>query len=179
MGPVEEAQVTPFERALDFTLSQRIEGGKSNHPLDRGGYTNNGFTQSLYDAWRVTTGKPKRSVDLIDDDEKIAIARDEFWLPCKCDQMPLPIAVALFDMAFNSGRWNAKITLQKALGVKQDGVVGAITIRAAHATPNALLRYLQARGGYIQEVITERPSQVAFLEGWISRYLLLLWEFRA
>ena len=166
--------VTPaFLRALAFTTSPEIEGGYSNHPQDRGGPTNHGITQRTYDNWRTTTGKEKRMVDLIDDYEVSAIYHDDYWVPCNCEQLPEPLSIAVFDMAVNSGTWNAKLTLQRALNVKADGIIGPVTLRAAKATPNVTLRFLEKRGAFIQEILYARPGQVAFLEGWIKRLLRL------
>ena len=165
--------MTPaFRRAFEFTTSPAIEGGFSNHRDDRGGPTMNGYTQKLYDAWRVTHGLPRRDVRLIEDEEKELIAYDEFWVPANCEALPEPLSIALFDMAFNSGVWNAKITLQEALRVRQDGVVGEKTIKAAKQ-PDALLHFLMKRGAFIQQIILNDRSQAIFLEGWICRLLLL------
>lgn len=169
--------MTPaFRRALDFTLSPDIEGGFSNHPNDRGGRTMNGYTQRLYDTWRATTGKAKRSVEEIEDHEKVQIAYDEFWTPCNCEALPEPLSHCVFDMAFNSGSWNAKLTLQRALRVRADGVIGPITIKAAKQ-PDAVLAFLKRRGAFIQEVILTRPDQVVFLEGWLNRLLIQAWRY--
>lgn len=165
-----------FERALARTLD--FEGGHVHHPKDRGGPTNRGVTQRAYDNWRVTTGQPKRSVDLITWDELSAIYLDNYWKPTGCPELPEPLAMAVFDMAVNSGPWNAKVTLQDALNVAQDGVVGPMTLLAAKSTPDSVLRFLKKRGAFIQEIVAHDPSQAVFLEGWINRLLEQAWELR-
>lgn len=170
--------MSAFDRALAYTLGPDVEGGISNNPLDRGGLTANGFTQRTYDTYRLTTGKPKRSVELIEDDEKTAIARDLFWASCNCDLLPDDLALAVFDMAFNSGPWNAKLTLQRAVRVRADGVIGPATVAAVKATPDVALRFLEKRMAYIQDVISTAPSQVAFLEGWGKRLLRQAWMLK-
>lgn len=165
--------LTPkFRRAYEFTTSAAIEGGFSDIREDRGGRTMNGFTQRLYDGWRFTHGLPKRDVRLIEEEEKEQIAHDEFWVPAQCEPLPEPLCIAVFDMAFNSGPWNAKLTLQRALRVKQDGVIGEKTVRAAQ-DPEAMLRFLMKRAAFIQDIVLNDRSQVIFLEGWINRLLLL------
>ncbi len=161
--------MSPFDTALEITLG--FEGGYSNHPADHGGATNYGVTQRAYDSWRKTTGKPVQPVELIEDDEVKALYLADYWIPCGCDFLPMPLAAAVFDMAVNSGPWNAKLTLQRALGVKADGVIGEETIRAANATPAAILRFLKGRAGFITEIIQSKPSQVVFLHGWMNRLL--------
>jgi lysozyme family protein len=168
-------EVSPiFLKALEKTLG--FEGGYVNHPLDRGGATHYGITQKTYDAWRRTTGKPLQDVALISDLEVKAIYWSDYWTPCHCSELPEDLACVVFDMAVNSGPWNAKLTLQRALMVRADGVIGPMTVKAAHATPNAVLRFLKRRGAFIQEILITRPSQVAFLEGWINRLLDQAWR---
>jgi lysozyme family protein len=167
--------MTTFDEAYAFTFSASIEGGVANDPNDRGGLTNNGFTQGLYDAWRAGKKLAHQSVLLITEDEKRTIAREEFWDPCKCDQLPKSLAVAVFDMAVNSGVREAKLTLQRALHVTADGVIGDVTLAAANAMPEAALRFLERRMDFIQNIIRDRPSQVEFLESWGRRCLRLAW----
>jgi hypothetical protein len=64
-------------------------------------------------------------------DDAVAIYRRDFWDRCKCDQLPAPVALLLFDCAVNQGQGTAAHLLQQAVGVKQDGIIGMITIAAA------------------------------------------------
>lgn len=163
--------MSAFERALKQTLG--FEGGWSNDPHDRGGPTNYGITQRVYDTWRLTTGQVGRTVELISDEEIRAIYFADYWTPCRCDELPELLALAVFDMAVNSGVMNATLTLQRTLGVRADGVIGPITIRTAEQTDPAaaVLRYLKKRGAFLQEVIEARPGNAKFLGGWIARLL--------
>jgi lysozyme family protein len=165
-----------FEAALEFTLHPEIEGGLSDHPRDRGGRTNHGITQKTYDAYRTSTGQERRLVDLIEEREMRAIYHDDYWVPCNCDALAPALAAAVFDMAVNSGVWNAKIALQRAVHVRADGVVGPVTVAASKATPDVILRFLEKRMAYIQDVLFARPSQVEFLEGWGIRLLRQAWN---
>ena len=54
-----------FAASLPFIL--RWEGGFVDHPADRGGATNKGVTQRVYDAWRARQGQAPQSVRLIED----------------------------------------------------------------------------------------------------------------
>lgn len=158
-----------FLDALRQTLN--YEGGYVHHPADAGGATNYGITQRTYDAYRKTVGREIRSVESIDDNEVSAIYHDNYWQPCGCDSLPAPLAAVVFDMAVHSGPWNAKLTLQRALGVRADGVIGEVTIRSAKATHGAVLRFLKGRAGVLAEIIQTKPSQSVFLHGWMSRIL--------
>lgn len=137
-----------------------------------------GVTQKTYDAWRKTTGQPLRPVDDMTDLELKAIYFSDYWTPCNCDALPENLARAVFDMAVNSGPWNAKLALQRSLRVRADGVIGPATIAAAKATPDAVLQFLKRRGAFIQEILIARPTQVAFLEGWLNRLLEQAWRLK-
>lgn len=163
-----------FEEALAFVLS--AEGGLANVAGDRGGLTNRGITQHTYDAWRTTTGQAPRSVDAITDEEIQAIYLEDYWHPCNCDSLPPMLAIAVFDMAVNSGPWNAKLTLQRSVRVQQDGVIGPATIAAAERTPDVVLEFLKARAGFYADEVAARPAEVKFLHGWTSRLLELCWQ---
>lgn len=166
--------MTPFDEALERTLA--FEGGTSDSPIDRGGFTHRGITQTLYDRWRAKHKLPRQGVVFVTDSEIMAIAREEFWDPCHCSDLPGPLAIVVFDMAFNSGPKNAVHALQKALGVKVDGDVGEKTIRAAFATQGAVLRFLEQRMAFIQELIADDPPQLGNLEGWGIRLLRQAWK---
>lgn len=164
-----------YERAL-VRLLEREGTGIADDKRDRGGRTKWGVTQKTYDAWRTTTGQHPRPVDDMTEVEMRTIYFEDYWRPCACELMPEPIADCVFDMAVHSGVWNACITLQDALRVRQDGKVGPITLAAARP-PGVVVRFLKKRGDFIQQDIQAHPSDVVFLENWIGRLLDLaaLW----
>lgn len=170
--------MTPLEQALAFTRSE--EGGISNDPHDHGGFTVSGYTQTLYDSWRAKQGLGLQSVTLITESEKVEIARDEFWEPCRCDELHPALAMAVFDMAFNSSPAQAIRTLQRALGfpeVDVDGRMGPHTLGAAQETRPAVLvlAFIKKRGKFLQSIVRADPTQVAELGGWIARLVDQAW----
>jgi lysozyme family protein len=168
--------MTAFEVALAQLYG--FEGGFANNPLDHGGRTFRGVTQISYNAWRLARKLPIRPVEEATDAEITALYREVFWDTAGCDQLPVPLAIVVFDMAVNSNPINAKRTLQRALGVKDDGVIGPATIEAAKKTPDAVLLFLEARGKFIASIIRARSDQVEFLAGWITRLLRQAWTNR-
>jgi lysozyme family protein len=124
-----------FPAALAATL--RYEGGYSNHPKDPGGATMRGVTQRVYDAWRRTRGLKPRSVKVITDAELAQLYRLQYWAAVRGDDLPAGIDAAVFDAAVNSGPVRAAKWLQAALGVSQDGHIGAVTIDAARHADRA------------------------------------------
>jgi lysozyme family protein len=163
-----------FAAALDRTLS--YEGVLSNNPLDPGGRTYRGVTQRAYDAWRKSKGLGSRMVDLITDREITDFYFEEYWQPAGCEQLPAELAMAVFDMAVNSGTWNAKLTLQEALRVKCDGVIGPATVNAAKAEPDAALLFLKKRATFVADIVARKPAQSAFLAGWMNRLIDQAWR---
>lgn len=164
-----------FDRALAAALAH--EGGVSDHPADRGGLTKWGVTQATYETWRAKTGQAPRPVVEMTEAEMRAIYLDGYWFPAGCDQMPDELAETVFDMAVNSGVRRAVITLQRVLGVTQDGIPGPETISAAHeAGPMVALHFLKARAALYRDIVRNDPTQIVFLAGWINRLLDQAWR---
>jgi lysozyme family protein len=128
-----------FEEALRLVLEH--EGGFVNDPHDRGGATNKGVTQKVYDAYRQTRARPLQSVKFITADETRAIYKFQYWDRVQGDFLPRGLDYAMFDYAVNSGVGRAAKHLQGVIGVPADGVIGAVTLSAIKspvATINAL-----------------------------------------
>lgn len=117
-----------FARA--YELSRISEGGYVNHPHDNGGPTNFGVTQRVYDAMRKRNGIPTRDVRQITQDEVKYIYLTGYWDAVSADLLPLGLDYAVFDCALTAGPRQAKIFLQRAVGVKADGVLGPVTLAA-------------------------------------------------
>lgn len=169
--------MTPFDEALRRTLG--FEGGESDVVGDRGGHTKWGVTQRTYDAWRTTTGESRQSVALMTTLEMRTIYHEDFWDAIHGDELPIPLALVVFDMAVNSNPHAAALTLQRSLGVNADGKIGAVTIASAHTRGmGAVLAFLKQRAAFLQDVIRTHPTDVQFLEGWICRLLDQAWSPR-
>lgn len=168
--------VSAFDRAYDLTEDMEDAPGTAddvvNDPDDRGGLTYKGLTQGTYNGWRAKHKLLPRPVTQSTAGERRQLALEEFWLACKCDQLPEPLAMAVFDMAYHSKAVDARKTLQRALLVKVDGDIGPKTIAAARAAgPIGVLRFLKARGAVMQDIWIRDHSQLKYAEGWIARLL--------
>lgn len=120
--------MSAFDIALKLVL--QMEGGRVDNPKDPGGRTNAGVTQRVYDAWRIKQGLPRRDVYLATLAEESAIYRHQYADPIRFDDLPPPVAYAVFDDAVNSGVSEAAKELQRALGCKADGAIGLLTLQA-------------------------------------------------
>lgn len=160
--------MTPFLRSLRFV--RRWEGGWSDHAQDPGGKTNHGITLATYTNWRRSQGLPDPSADdlrAISEEEVEAIYQQNYWDGCRCDELPPPIALLVFDMAVNAGPSRSIRLLQEALGVSVDGIIGPETLGAARAAdPQAVAAEFTARRSvYYASLSTFRT----FGLGWMRR----------
>lgn len=162
--------MTRLHECLKFTL--RWEGGFVNDPDDPGGATNKGVTQVVYDAWRTAQHLPRQSVQALTAKEAEAIYENRYWKLCRCDSLPAPVDLVVFDSAVNCGPGRACRWLQHALGVLEDGNVGPKTLAAARefGPPLELARKVSAiRAAYYRELVAKNPRLKKFLNGWTNR----------
>lgn len=162
-----------FADCLKFVLAK--EGGFVDHPADRGGATNKGITQAVYDACRKRLGLLPQSVRLISDAELTGIYRRDYWDKVRGDELPVPVNLAVFDDAVNSGVNRAARRLQKLCGVAADGAIGPRTIAAVKQASekfgelNLALGVIEERIEFYHNIVDTNPSQSVFLRGWLNR----------
>jgi lysozyme family protein len=158
--------MSEFQRSLAKVLVH--EGGFVHHAKDPGGATNQGVIQRTYDAFRDNLGVPRQSVKLLSAQERDMIYRQRYWNLIKGDQLPAGVSYVVFDGAVNSGVSQSVKWLQRALGVKADGVVGPATIAAAQNFGDHDLlieRIIERRFAFLKALKTW-PT---FGRGWTSR----------
>jgi lysozyme family protein len=153
-----------FDVCLPYIL--KYEGGNDDDPHDPGGRTSRGVIQREYNAYRRRKGEPTHDVWEATDAEIADIYRHQYWDPW-CPQLPAGVDLCFFDMAVNSGPSRATILLQRALGVKDDGHIGLITLQAiADADPVELITaYASKRLAFYRSLHTFRY----FGKGWTER----------
>jgi len=148
-----------------------VEGGHAHHPLDRGGETHYGITQSTYALWRAAQKLPQQPVKLITRDEAESIYRDFYWIAGNCDELPAPVDMVHFDACVNHGVGKAARMLQSVAAVMPDGDIGPVTLAAVRAADPDLLarRYVERRRKFYGEIVAAIPSQAVFQRGWLNR----------
>ena len=153
-----------------------VEGGFGNDPDDAGGETKYGISQKAYPDENIRELTPGRAAFLYHRD---------YWRPIRGDELPIVLAVALFDSAVNSGVSGSIVRFQLALNklglgpVKSDGLMGPQTIRAAKlaaeaAQGRALAEIMSFRAIHYAQIAAFKPSQERFLRGWMKRTYLLM-----
>ena len=145
-----------FSSAVEFVLAH--EGGYVDHPSDPGGETKYGISKRAY---------PDLDIRNLSRDQAIAIYRQDYWIPCKAEQMPPGVGLLVFDHTVNAGRASAARLLQRSIGVADDGVVGPITLRQVNAlTPRLTVIELTARRILWYAKLSTFPT---FGTGWTRR----------
>jgi lysozyme family protein len=82
----------------------------------------------------------KADVKALTEDEAGDIYRARYWSAVHGDDLPAGVDYAVFDFAVNSGPARAIMSLQRALGVADDGKLGPLTLAALqHANPRKVV----------------------------------------
>lgn len=145
-----------------FTALLKHEGGYSDHPSDPGGKTRYGITEAVARAVGYRGDMRELPLDLAK-----RIYKDRYWDAVRADELPAEVRYAVFDAAVNSGPRQAILWLQRAAGVKDDGIIGPKTLAAVRAAdPGRLLRrFLSQRLRFM----TGLSGWSAFGRGWARR----------
>lgn len=153
--------LTAFEKLLGH------EGGYIDHWLDPGGKTRYGITEAV--AREVGYRGDMRELPL---DLAQRIYKERYWDAVQAESLPADVRYIVFDGAVNSGVVQSAKWLQRACGVKDDGVVGPQTIRAANAlSPDGLKRKILAQRLRFMATLS---NWQAFSRGWANRIADLL-----
>jgi lysozyme family protein len=158
-----------FDAAYKFI--QKEEGGYVNDPSDSGGATMAGVTQETYDLYRKSVSLPSQAVKLITKKERQEIF-EGIWRDCKASLLPAGVSLLHFDFAVNAGNTRAAITLQRALRVHDDGIIGPRTLKALSNTQDIeglIIEYAELRRVFYRGLAERRPKDLKFLKGWLLR----------
>lgn len=143
------------------------EGGLDDDPHDHGGRTAYGIIQREYDGFRRRHGLPTRDVWKITIEEYTEIYHNRYWQPW-CDRLPDGLDYVFFDDAVNTGPVQAARNLQRALGVRVDGMMGDVTLGAANThkdLPALIKRYCEQRRCFYR-ALRQFPR---YGRGWLNR----------
>lgn len=155
-----------FDTAYDRLIGN--EGGYSNNPDDPGGETNWGITLPvLHRAIGAGLVPNDTTVKNLSREQAKAIYHQFFWESAHAGELPGGVAFQLFDWVVNSGIETAVRGLQRALGVVDDGVVGAVTLGAAKAMSESdlIMRLNAERLDFLRQLTAWK----SFGRGWAGR----------
>lgn len=139
-------------------------------PDDRGGRTNYGVTQSTYNTYLKSVGKPKADVKNIAMSEVLEIYEISYWRKSRARWLKWPLNIVMMDISVNHGVGRAYQFLNRALGLP--GVLkwlGSTSEKVHKADPRLLaIDMLRQREDFYNR-IAKRPGQGKFLKGWMNR----------
>jgi len=160
---------TLFDKILPLIL--KYEGGYVNDPNDPGGETNKGITKEVYDTYRNNKKLKIRSVKEITDEEVKDIYYNYYWLKGSCDKLSNNLAIIHFDTCVNAGITQAARFLQRCCGVKDDGIIGPMTLKSIEARDenNIVDKYISLRTDFYKNIAITKPYLSKFLKGWLKR----------
>lgn len=176
-----------------YPIIKKWEGGFVDDPADAGGATNKGVTLATYRNYCKLKKKPMPTIaDLkaITEETVIDILRTFYWNPCKGDDIRnQSVANLIVNSCWGTGMGYMKI-IQGVLCVKQDGVVGPVTLAAINnanqrelftklwnrrkkffeGTVESSIRKYEAKiGRKATEAELVKYTNKRFLNGWLNR----------
>lgn len=157
---------TPGVReGLITTPKQRKACGYVNDPTDMGGETKFGVAKN---------GNKDLDIANLDWEAAKRVYFRRYWLMAHCDEIATfspRLAVLHFDGAVNHGVGRASIFLQRAVGVTADGDIGPATIAGIRSLDQIALcnKICDVRSDFYKAIVTVKPAQVKFLNGWLRR----------
>lgn len=166
-----------FEQIIPFTRGW--EGGYVNDPSDSGKETYCGISREHWPDWEgwplVDLAKPLDTGAIIED-KVLEEMVNTFYYVTKWKDIAgdgivsKKVAAALFDYQVHSGDIATR-ALQGIVGVKQDGVIGPVTLKAINSQPENLLftRLMENRIDFLTRLAARRAKDQKFLKGWLRR----------
>jgi lysozyme family protein len=147
-----------------FALVVNLEGAYSNDIRDPGGETKFGISKKAY---------PDLDIRNLTIEQAKSIYRRDYWDDCKCDSLPSPLDIMVFDAAVNQGKDAAIKMLQRLVGVTADGVIGPVTLAAAgRLRREGCMLYMADRAlRYV-----ENKHFTTFGRGWLKRLFTIARE---
>ena len=149
-----------FQKSLKRVLKH--EGGYVNHPSDPGGETNFGITKSTARSYGYHGSMRTIPMTVVE-----KIYKSQYWDAMSCENFDFALAYQLFEAAVNHGLLNARKILQRTIKVKDDGIIGAVSLAAIRQLDTAdLVQMFNAERISFYTRISTFPT---FGRGWMNR----------
>lgn len=157
-----------FDKAFERTVGH--EGGYTADSRDRGNWTSGVIGKGELRGTKFgisAMSYPNVDIKNLTVNEAKAIYKRDFWDALNLGSAPQVMQFQLFDAAINHGWRRVVPMLQRAVGVKDDGIIGPKTIAAAKAMdPNDLvMKFLAERIEYF----TKLSTFTTYARGWMVR----------
>jgi lysozyme family protein len=162
--PADQQDSARFDTCMPFIF--KAEGGYADNPADPGGPTNYGITLATLRAYEGDPNLTAEDVKKLTPAVAREIYRTAYWNRMQCGALPAGLDLEVFDFGVNSGPAESVKTLQRLVGVTQDGSVGPITLAAVRQfnVGDLIGRFAQARLAFYQSL-----NMPEFEQGWATR----------
>ena len=143
-----------FDKAFEIIIGH--EGGYVNDPRDPGGETKYGISKRAY---------PNEDIKNLTLDRAKFLYKRDYWDVVEAESIPGAARLMVFDCAVNTGVGMAKKLLQRAVGTKDDGIIGPKTRAAISNTPDLAMKF----AGFWLQYYTDLPGWPTYGKGWTRR----------
>ncbi len=164
-----------FDEAFKILVGH--EGGFQNDARDRGNWTTGavGHGKNIGTKYGISgMSYPGEDIQNLTIERAKAIYLRDYWQAAGCDYVPPAARFSLFDMAVNSGVQRAIMTLQRAVGADDDGVIGPKTMMLLANMPPA--QFVARFNGHRLQFMSGLSTWPAFSRGWANRIAKNLME---
>ena len=142
----------------------------TNRPNDRGGPTKWGMTLKSYSEFQ---GRDVTIAELQAVTEPVArrFYLQKYILGPKFHELPEPLRGLVIDCGVNHGPRAASKWVQRAIGARQDGILGPRSYdKIKYSDPlEVAMRVLSSRVRLFGRIVTRDPSQAENAHGWNNR----------
>ena len=169
--------MTSIDRIIDRIIAR--EGGFTDRPADRGGMTNWGITRRTLGVW---LGRPATESDVrnLTKDEAREIYRKLYVVAPGFEKIADPALCAqVIDAGVLHGPSWAIRRLQEIVGVRADGIIGPVTLKAINfdgRLDGLSEQFFRRRLRRIGRIVQHDPTQLVFLVGWTDRAMRVFFE---
>ena len=161
---------------IDFVFG--AEGFYSNDKKDSGGETLYGVARKKnpnWPGWKLVDEykKKKDFPNNMKSDQtlislKNALYKSEYYDAVKADFIEDELLAAqVFDFGVTSGPVTSIKRLQRCIGVKEDGILGPVSLKAINDNPEAAQLFIAERKAFYTSI--GHGDNAKFLEGWLNR----------
>jgi len=161
-----------FDLAFQRLLGQ--EGGFTADPRDRANWTTGKIGRGELRGTKYgisAMSYPGEDIQNLTESRAMELYLRDFWGPAGCDLVPEPLKYPLFETAVHTSAPRKPLfairMLQKALGVRDDGIIGPITMGAiSSANPYRLTARFY---GHRLDHLNDLPTWNIYARGWAQR----------
>ena len=153
-----------FEKSLELVLQHEM--GYVHHPLDPGGRTNLGVTQRVWENY-VGHQVDEQAMRSLTKEVVAPLYRKQYWDAVQGDKLPCGADYLAFDFAVNAGAFRSIKTIQRALNITADGIIGPVTLKSIQGAnaEDFINNFTNAKESFYRS-LANFPT---FGRGWLNR----------